>query len=457
MIAVPVAVVVLPLFVALLFRVVCPPNEVHILQVGKKSNVYGSGQDLGNVYYEFPSWIPVIGVVVRKLPVSNFSIELNDYEAYDIGKVPFAVDVISFFRVEDPAEAAKRIQDFAELEAQLRDILRGAIRSILAGADIETIMAERTAFGEKFSTEVEPQLKAWGVAPVKSIELMDIRDSGDTEVITNIMQKKRSLIEKDSRIEVAENNKLASVAETEAQKEVDVKIQETESVVGQKTADKAKAIGIAEQKASQEIKAQEKVTAERDMEVNRVNEVKQAEINKEVQIVESQQAKEQLRIEAEGKQLETVTIAKGDKESQELRAEGLYAVGSKEAKVVAEKQIAEVAGDIELAEKISKEQPYMDYLQMIKSIGAGQAIGEAQALALADADLKLISTGNGKDGGEVNSLLGMLSAKGGVNLGAMMDTLKEVGGVDLSKVGGEARRVKTNKDGGDFRDEIVTN
>ena len=68
-------------------------------------------------------------------------------------------------------------------------------------------MQGRSQFGEQFTKEVEAQLKNWGVSTVKNIELMDIRDSNSSHVIKNIMEKKKSLIEMQSRIEVAENLK----------------------------------------------------------------------------------------------------------------------------------------------------------------------------------------------------------------------------------------------------------
>lgn len=420
---------VLGLLIASLFRVVCNPAETHIVLAGKQSRTYGSGQDLGSVYYSFPSWLPVIGVVVRVLPVSNFTIELNGYEAYDIGKVPFAVDVISFFRVEDAEIAAKRIESKEELNEQLQDILRGAIRSILAGSDIEDIMAERTAFGEKFSTEVDPQLEEWGVKAVKNIELMDIRDTdGDSKVIFNIMAKKRSLIDKDSRVEVAKNEKEASIAEIEAKKEEDVKNQAAMALVGQRTADKDRDIGVANEKSLQLIAEQKSVTAEKDMAVEKVTEVRRAEIAREVQIVASEEKKAQMEIEAKGMQLETEAIATGDKNAEIFRSEGILAVGSKEAEVIKAKEMANVAGEIELAEKIAEMPEYMMYLRSIKAIGAGESVGVAQSEALKEADLKLFSTGGGD--GEIGGLLDMLSAKGGVNLAGAMEMFQDAGGVE---------------------------
>lgn len=419
-----IVVFVCAVLLAVLFRKVVPTDKVHIVQSKKKTVAYGSSLPSGNVYYLFPSWMPVIGVTSRRLPVSNFTISLENYEAYDKGKVPFNVDVKAFFRVENPEIAARRIESFGALKDQLLDILRGAIRSILASSEIIEIMEQRTEFGEKFSKEVDGQLEEWGVASVKNVELMDVRDAMGTEVISNIMEKKKSRIEKDSRIEVAENMKEAEIKEIEAKREATLKKQEAEKQIWQKEAEKNKMIWIADEKTNQSIQEEKKETTTKEMEVKRISDTKQAEIEKQVQIVKSEEEAKKLEIEADGKRKATITIAMGDKESQLKKAEGNYAVWSNEAKVIQEKETAKVAGDIELAKSIAELKEYMEYLLGIKQVEANQTIWEAQAVALEKADLKLVSTGN--DGGkDINGLLDMLSPKWWAKFGSMIDAFKK--------------------------------
>ncbi|MEO6172524.1 MAG: SPFH domain-containing protein, partial [Arenimonas sp.] len=193
MIGAAVAVVIfLTLFIALLLRRVVPTNEVHIIQSGKATVSYGKDHEAGNTYYEWPAWLPKIGIVKIVLPVSVFDGDLEAYEAYDKGRLPFVVDVKAFFRISDSNLAAQRVSSFDELRSQLHAILQGAVRTILASADIEEIMQGRSQFGEAFTREVETQLVNWGVSTVKNIELMDIRDSTGSHVIKNIMEKKKS-------------------------------------------------------------------------------------------------------------------------------------------------------------------------------------------------------------------------------------------------------------------------
>lgn len=234
-----------------------------------------------------------------ELPVSNFDLSLDGYEAYDADRVPFMVDVTAFFRISNTAIAAQRVASISELEVQLTQIVQGAVRKVLAGDKIDSIMLERSKFGEAFTTEVVEQLKQWGVEPVKSMELMDIRDGSGSKVISNIMAKKTSQIEMESRRDVAENMRLAEVAEINAKREIDIQRQQAEQAVGERTAEKEKMVGIADQLARQEVLSQEKETRERDMAVRRVEEVRQAEIQRDKQVVAADQEKQTTVIVAE--------------------------------------------------------------------------------------------------------------------------------------------------------------
>ena len=421
------------LVVALVWRRVVEPNEVHITQSSAGTKVYGrASTDLsvkddadelkfnGNSYYDWPAWIPIIGVQTVKMPLSVFDLELRDYEAYDIGRVPFMVDITAFFRIANPAVSAKRVQSQEELRAQLTSILQGSVRTILAKHYIEEIMGERSTFGQMFTDETEEQLKAWGVSNVKNIELMDVRDGNNSQTISNIMAKKESLIEMESRSEVADNIKNAELAEIDAKRAADVRRQEAEQLVGERTAEKDKMIGVADQQAQQEIKQQEKVTAEKEMAVQRVEEVKQAEITKDVEVVKAEEDKQVNITKAEGTRQQTEIVAAGDLKQEQLRAEGILAVGQSEAEAKKLDEMAVVDPQIVLATEIGENQGYQAYLINIRGVEKDEVVGVEQAKALQDAGIKVIAnTGDVNTG--VSNIMDLFTSKGGTAVGGALD------------------------------------
>jgi flotillin len=408
---------------------------------------YGKDQSAGNTYYSWPAWIPIIGVKTIQLPVSVFDVDLDGYAAYDKGRVPFVIDIMAFFRITDSNMAAQRVHSHPELIEQLKGILQGSCRAILASSEIEEILEGRSKFGKMFTEEVDHNLEAWGVQTVKVIELMDIRDAQGSSVIANIMAKNKSKIEKESRVAVAENIRAAQEAEIIAQREVKLREQEALQQIGQRTAEKEKQVGIANQVAQQEIKAQEKTTAEKHMAVVQVQQVRAAEIQRDVQVVAAEQDKRTTVIKAEGvKQVDivkaegtkqqTVLVAEGNLEQAKLHAQGVKVEG--EAQGAAEQAVlmAPVNSQIALAKEIGSNPGYQTYLIQIRTVEKDQAVGVEQAQALKDADIKVIAnTGDAISG--VSKVMDLFTSKGGTQLGAMAEAFAQTpaGAALLEKAG----------------------
>jgi flotillin len=333
MIVVPILLVLGTAFYVFSLRRMVPTNVVHIVQRGAKTVSYGVGKGT-NVYYEFPRWMPKIGVIVQILPVSNFDIELVKYSAYDKDRVPFFVDVKAFFSIADTNIAAEKVSSFEELKSQLKNIVEGAVRSILAKSKLEEIMEERSIFGDKFTEGVNKDLANWGVAAIKSIELMDVRDADGSNVIQQIMAKRISAIDMESRTEVAKNKKIAEQAELEAQKEISITKAETQRMSGEAQAVSQQAIaianaesqknsGIAIQNAKTEVKRAEKITTEQEMEVIKVNEVKKAEIDREKGLIDLDLIKRTVEVEAEAEKFKTIAAADAKLETEKR----IYVIG----------------------------------------------------------------------------------------------------------------------------------
>jgi len=408
-----IAFIVILVITALFLRRVVPTNEVHIVQSTRHTRSYGKDTNNGNTYYEWPSWIPVFGITKIVMPVSVFDLHLTAYEAYDVGRVPFVVDIVAFFRINDSNMAAQRVESFRELEMQLLAIVQGAVRTILASHDIDRIMLERSIYGEQFTEAVKDQLTSWGVVPVKNIELMDIRDAEGNHVVHNIMEKKKSLIEMESRTEVAENIKNAEVAEIDARRERDIRNEQALQAVGEREAEKIKVVGIANENAQQEIKEQQRITKEKEMAVIKVNDVKRAEITKEMNVVKADEDKQT-----------TILRAEGDLEATKKEAEGIKVEGEARADAERAMQLAPVEAQIALAHEIGENQGYQTYLLGVEGIDANKIVGIEQAEALKVSDIKIIAnTGEPVQG--MSNVMDLFSSKGGTELAAMLEGLSQ--------------------------------
>jgi flotillin len=416
------AVAVLALFLAFIWRRVVPTNMVHIVQSSKKTVSYGRGRDAGNTYYAVPSFIPIFGVTVTQFPESIFDISLRDYEAYDTGRLPFVVDIKAFFRIADSQIAAQRVANFTELQGQLMGVLQGAVRGILGNDRLENIMQDRSTLGEKFTKEVNDQLQEWGVTTAKMIEFMDIRDTAGSQVIQNMMAKEKSRIEKESRVTVADNIREAEMKEIEAQREIALTRTQAEQQVGIRQAEADKQVGIAKEKSNQEVQTEAKITTERLMEVKKVEEVKAAEIAKDVAVVKAEQDKQVQVVNADAEKESTVRIAEGQLSATLKNAEGIQAEGAAKAEAEKAMLLAPVNAQLTLAKEIGDNEGYQTYLISVRNIEATESVGKEMAGAIKAADVKIIANSGDVQSG-IGNLADIFTPKGGTSIGGMLEGL----------------------------------
>lgn len=452
-------ILVVMLVVAIALRRVVPTNMVHIVQSKKATTSYGKGRTAGNVYYQWPAWLPGLGVTVTEFPESVFDVPLKSYESYDVGRLPFHVDVMAFFRIADSDVAAHRVAHFGELQAQLTFILQGAVRSILAQEKLEQIMQDRKNLGIRFTEEVEAQLREeWGVQTVRTIEFMDIRDAPGSVVIQQIMAKDQARIEKESRTAVALNKQQAQEAEIDAARQVDLRKQEAVQQVGERTAAQARAVGIAQQLATQEVLTQQKETATREMDVKLVKDVRAAEIARNVATIQAEQQKAVAVVEADGHKQALVITAEADKERVTLvsqgalaaaqnDAQGTLAVGTSRAEAERLMLLAPVSAQTTLADKIGANQPYQDYLVRLRQVEASQAVGVQVAQALGEADIKIIANSGDIQSG-MTSVGDMFTSKFGTTLTGLMTALSQTpaGQALVERVTGTGGTTATSSD-----------
>ena len=431
--ALAVILVVFSAVIAIVLRRVVPTNMVHIVQTTRSSTAYGRGKAAGNTYYAFPSWVPKLGCYVTEFPESIFQVSLVNYEAYDSARLPFEISAVAFFKIEDAETAAQRVASFADLKNDLQAVLQGAVRRVLATNALENIMHSRSELGKQFTDEVQDQVSQWGVGNVKSIEFMHLQDAHGQTVISNIMAKEKSRIDRESRVAVAENHRAAELAEIDAKRTVDVQRQDAEEQIGLRSAAKDKQVGIANQQAQQEIIASARTTAEREMDVKKVNEVRGAEIAREVATVRAEQDKQVAVVNAEAQKQVQVVNAEAQKSATTTKAEGDLAAALKEAEGVRARGEAAAAAEqamlmapvttqIQLAKEIGSNQGYQQYLVTIKQVDASRDVGLEMARAMQSADLKVIANSGDMQQG-VARLGDIFTPAGGTKLSGMLTAL----------------------------------
>ena len=150
----------------------------------------------------------------------------------------------------------------SEISDQIKDILIGEVRSLMATMTIEEINADRIKFIGKAKENIETELNKVGFSII-NINNADISD--DANYIKNLGQKAATKAlaqaqadiaeeKKKGDIQIAETNKQREIAVADAEKERETTVAEInqEKAIRLAEAEKNKQAGIAEQKAEQE-------------------------------------------------------------------------------------------------------------------------------------------------------------------------------------------------------------
>lgn len=410
--------VVVAIAAALLFistYKVTEPNEAHVVVImGSGRRFYGSAAGKKSAYFFVP-------VIMKRyiLPLTNVKMNIEDIELNDNNVAPFICDVITWVRIQDPIMAAERLNlsegAFRSLNQDLVNIVQAIARAAAMKQEILDIMKDRKTFSKSVADEVKPVLAEWGVELV-NLEVNEIRDTQNSTVIADYESIREAQIRTKARIEIAERDKEATVAEQANFKESQIATAVAQEASEKRFAEKAQVVGIATKRQEQEIARAEELANKQKVEATRTLEVGNAAVHKQATIEVATGEAEAVRIKGE-KEANVIKL-KGDAEGSAIKAKGL----------------AEAEAKDKMAEALQK---FNDAATGIEKINAWARVQEAFALAYGqmaeNANIKIVTSGEG------GNLFGLpLNAKTGGDIGQMIEALGSdvVGGL-IEKVTGK--------------------
>ncbi len=379
----------------------------------------------GTVYYEWPAWIPFIGLISRRMPLTIIEIPIKNYKTFAKGNARFVCDVSIYCKLLNVLEAAKRfpgnnLEDFIE---GIREIVVSALRITTANFTVEDVIARRQEVAERIEAEISDDFQKWGVQ-LTNTAIVDIKDPQDksSTVVDDISAKKEAEINSLSRREIAIKDKEARIAEAENTQKAKTREIESQEAIAKREETKKQTVAIEAQKA----KAKE-------MEVKRTENVQQAKIDAEAMKEKAEGTKKAAVITAEGNKQSTILQATGTQQKYEMEGKGkavaVEAEGLAEAEVIKQKGLSKALALDKLADAQKKQQ---QFAKAIREIEMEEKVRVQLAQALKDADLKFIGSGNPKTFMDLFSPEGGLSA--GAGLGNLIQGLKETDKDTYNKV-----------------------
>ena len=160
MIGVVLAVVAVGIAAALSVRVVREYERAVVFRLGRLRPLAGPGLVV---------LVPVIDRMVR-VDLRTVTLTVPPQEVITRDNVPARVAAVCYFRIVDPAAAVTEIEAFAPATSQ---IAQTTLRSVLGGADLDQLLAERERLNDDLQKIIDEQTEPWGVK-VSAVEIKDV-------------------------------------------------------------------------------------------------------------------------------------------------------------------------------------------------------------------------------------------------------------------------------------------
>lgn len=394
-----------------------------------------------------------------------------------------------------------------QVKKQAEDIIFGQLRQVIASMQIEEINRDRDTFLHSIQNSLEPELKKIGLVLI-NVNITDITD--ESGYIEAIGRKAAATAVNQAEIDVAEQEKKGAIGVAEAEREKSVHVANAQKLrdIGVREAQRDRAVRIAEVEKDQKI-AEERAVYERDATVKdaeREMRVRVAGANSEaiegentaqarieaskaelkVKEAEAYQLGESRKREAEAAVLEVqnramtkAALAEAERVEAERRAELEAPAKAEKAKKIVEAEAeaerrrieaqgeasaifakleAEAKGNFEI---LAKKGEGMG--KIIEACGGAQEAFQLMMLEhldhLADASAKAISnikfdkvvvwdSGNGNGSSNTAGFLQSMAR----TLPPMMQTLRDIGGVEFPEQIAKLAGADTGDDKGESGD-----
>ncbi len=399
----------------------CPSDRILVVygrtRSGQAANcIHGGGVFVWPLIqdYRFLSLTPMTISIPLQGALSFQNIRINVPSTFTVG-VSTQPAIMS--------NAAERLLGLGQgdIETMVKEIIFGQLRLTVASLTIEQINQDREKFLEAIRRNVEPELNKVGLFLI-NVNITDITDEAD--YIGSIGKKAASEAVNKAKIDVAEQEKIGAIGESQATREMDIRVaenvaqaekgkkqaeadkrvfvqqQETSAAIGESDAMREKEIRVAENAATAE-KGRKQAEADKRVYVQEKEAlavsgenksralIAQSQAEYEVALAESKKRGDVAKFEAEAE----IQKSQAKAELQRLNAVEVVREETEKAKIViaaqaqAEKERTVAQGH---ADAILKE--YMASAEGTKAVLAAKALGYQSLIESCGGDAKAAAT-----------------------------------------------------------------
>jgi regulator of protease activity HflC (stomatin/prohibitin superfamily) len=107
---------------------------------------------------------------MERISLRTITLTVPPQEVITRDNVPARVTAVAYYRVIDPNRAVVEVESFGEATLQ---VAQTTLRSVLGGADLDTLLGERERLNESLQQIIDTQTEPWGIK-VTAVEIKDV-------------------------------------------------------------------------------------------------------------------------------------------------------------------------------------------------------------------------------------------------------------------------------------------
>jgi regulator of protease activity HflC (stomatin/prohibitin superfamily) len=154
--------------------------------------------------------IPLVDRMVR-VDLRTVTMTVPPQEVITRDNVPARVAAVCYFRIIDPSAAVTEIEAFGPATSQ---IAQTTLRSVLGGADLDQLLAERDRLNERLQQIIDEQTEPWGIkvstVEIKDVEIPEVMQRAMARQAEAERERRAKIINAEGEFQAAE--KLAAAA-----------------------------------------------------------------------------------------------------------------------------------------------------------------------------------------------------------------------------------------------------
>jgi regulator of protease activity HflC (stomatin/prohibitin superfamily) len=207
--------IVIVLVVLLVVGLTAAGASVRVLREYERAIVFRLGRLMETRGPGLVLLLPTIDRMVR-VSLRTVTLTIPPQETITRDNIPVRVTAVAYYRVVNPSLAVTEVEN---VHAATLQISQTTLRSVLGGADLDTLLSEREHLNEALQRVIDTQTEPWGVK-VTTVEIKDVE----------IPERMQHAIARQAE---AERERRAKIINAEGEFQAAAKLAEAGDVIGQ--------------------------------------------------------------------------------------------------------------------------------------------------------------------------------------------------------------------------------